>query len=203
MTKKKTTPETLPEDIGALAHADEPWDATPPEPDFSDAVTNDVAGIGDNGPDDETIRMFARGLIAIAAEAEVLGAKRKSVRKRAKAAGITLGRLDAMISLMSLTPQEQREHFATERRYAEALRVSHLPPGAQIDLLTHATDTDVMMSDAYDRGFHAAVTGKGVPGVPPDDLHPSAHQHWMQGWSSGQAANAPGQLTEDDGGEDE
>lgn len=157
---------------------------------FDDAVVIDTAGPGDNLTE-ETIREYARKIIRINEEAKKVGAARAAIRKQAKAAGITLGHLDAMIRLLDMTPQEQREHFAERQRYAAALR---MPIGTQLDLMAHATDTEVQQQDAYARGFAAATTGKGAPGVPPEEISPIYHQDWLRGWGDGQAENAPGQL---------
>ena len=165
------------------------WENDAPEA-FEDAVEVDTAGPGDNVTD-ETIQLYARKIILINEEAKKVAARRQTIRKEAKASGVTLGTLDAMIKLLDMSPGEQREHFAERHRYAAALR---MPIGAQLDLMAHATDTEVQQTDAYARGFGAATTGKGVPGVPPDELSPMYHQDWMRGWSDGQVANAPGQL---------
>ena len=167
------------------------WDDDAPET-FEDAVVIDTGGVGDNVTD-AVIQVYARQIIQINEEAKKVADRRQAIRKEAKLAGLTLGTLDAMIKLLDMTPQEQREHFAERQRYAAALR---MPLGTQLDLMAHATDTEVQQQDAYARGFASATTGKGVPGVPPEEISPIYHQDWMRGWSDGQVANAPGQLEE-------
>lgn len=124
-------------------------------------------------------------------ERAALNAKISKARKQMKADGIELGPLDATLRMMEWSPSEVREHFDIQQRYARAAR---LPIGTQIDLLSDVDDATVTAGDWNSRGFSAATTGKGVPGVPPKECPPEHHQDWLAGWNDGQMKNAPAKL---------
>lgn len=157
------------------------------------------AGLGDNsaGIDEAAlIREFAKKIIDQRAIVQTAQKALSRIRKNAKAEGLTLGTLDAMITLLEMSPDEQRVYFHERHVYAEALHIAHVPYGQQLDLLDHSADPEVRKRDAFARGFAAATTGKGVPGVPPDFLPPEEHQDWLAGWNDGQVKNAPAQLVD-------
>lgn len=159
------------------------------------------AGLGDNseGVDEAAlVREYAKRIIDQRAVVQMAQKTLGKIRKNAKADGLTLGTLDAMIRLLEMTPDEQRVYFSEHHAYAEALHIAHVAVGDQLDILDHSPDPEVRRRDAYARGFAACTTGKGVPGVPPDFLPPEDHQAWLSGWNDGIVRNAPGQLVEED-----
>lgn len=165
----------------------------------NDPVEDDAgtAQVGDNSDAEaDLIRQHAKAIIAqrqvIQSAQKVLG----RLRKEAKADGLTLGTLDAMIRLLEMSPDEQRVFFSEHHTYAEALHIAHVPVGSQLDLLDANLDPEVRSRDWRARGFSAATTGKGVPGVPPAECPPEHHQDWLSGWNDGQAVNAPARLVE-------
>lgn len=162
----------------------------------SDKVTNkgdpNIAEIGNNSEAFE--RAFNAALRVqseLNEERAKLNARASKIRKGFKADGIQLGKLDATLAMMTWSPSEVREHFATLHNYA---RLARLPVGTQLDLLADTPEEEVSVADWTSRGFSAATTGKGVPGVPPKEAPPEMHQAWLAGWTDGQYKNAPGKL---------
>ena len=148
-----------------------------------------IAEIGDNGHDEAVAFDAAmREQIKLNAERSALNAKISTARKGFKANGIELKHLDATIHMMEWSPSEIREHFDVQHRYA---RYCNLPVGAQLDLLSQADDNEVSAQDWHFRGYAAATTGIGKPGVPPPECPQDRHQDWLSGWNDGQVVNAP------------
>lgn len=155
------------------------------------------AGMGDNseGVDEAAlVREYAKKIIDQRAVVQMAQKTLGKIRKNAKADGLTLGTLDRVISLMEQTPDEQRVYFSELHEYAEALHIAHVAIGAQLDLLDHTPDPEVRSRDWHAKGFAAATTGKGVPGVPPDECPPEHVNDWLGGWNDGQVKNAPKEL---------
>lgn len=150
------------------------------------------AEIGDNSQAEaEAFNAAMRQMISLNGERAALNAKITKARKGFKADGIALKPLDATIAMLEWEPSEVREHFAVQERYA---RYAKLPIGTQLDLMAHASEDEVVQGDWKSRGYGAAVTGKGTPGVPPPECPPEHHQDWLSGWNDGQWDNAPKKL---------
>lgn len=143
-----------------------------------------AAGIGDNGPDEATFLGHVRACIA--ADEALANAKsaRSAVRKRAKADGIELKQLDAVVTMSDWSPAEVRDHFATRQRYALWLG---LPLGTQVDLFENVPEAAKPALDWRAMGYVAATTGKGAHGKAPDNCPADCVQEWLTGWHEGQA----------------
>ena len=142
----------------------------------------------DGAAEAEAFDLSMREQIEFNKERAALNAKISAGRKRMKARGIILGKLDATIRMMEWSPAEVREDFAVSLRYA---KLAKLPIGSQIDAFKDAEDDEVAEADWYSRGYSSAVTGKGTPGVPPPECPPEFHQNWLEGWGDGQLKNMP------------
>lgn len=150
-----------------------------------------IAEIGDNGHDEaEAFNRAMRLMIPLIAERAEMNAHITSVRKGIKADGISLGHLDAAIKMLTWSPGEVREHFATAQRYA---RLAGLPLGEQVDLFAHAEDDTVATADWVSRGYSDAMLGK--PATIPDGCPQENHQDYLRGhggarwWTEGDSSN--------------
>ncbi len=151
---------------------------------------------GHNQVDQDTFLSFVRQITAEQAKVEAAKSGLKSVRKQAKASGIELGHLDAVVRMSEWSIEEVREHYALSTRYAIWLG---LPLGEQADLFADENAAPAKPTDKaaeWDaKGFMAATTGKGVFGDgPPAECPPEHHQDWLHGVERGTARNAPKKL---------
>lgn len=121
----------------------------------------------------EAFEQALRTQISMNAEREEMGARHKKARKRMKADGIVLGKLDDTIRKMAWTPQEQREDLAVTLRYYTyagfSIGAMAVPEGGQVDMFGHTDDEAVSRADWKARGradalrLKPAVAPKGCP----------------------------------------
>lgn len=105
--------------------------------------------------------------------------RRKTLRKKWKASGISLGALDAVVRLAEWDRGEIREHFSVERQYAGWLG---LPvEGRQANLFKDLSDDQIQAKEWHARGRTASRTGKA--GRPPEECPPEFHQDFMRGFN--------------------
>ena len=156
-------------------------------------------GLGHNVDHEEAT--FLRHVRAIVtAQAIVEDAKNglKSVRKLAKADGIELKKLDAVVTTTEWSPGEIRDHFGTLNRYALWMG---LPVGTQADLFADVPEASRESVDWEARGYCAALTNKGAfAGKPPSECPPDRITDWQRGvnratekiaWSMSDAGHNP------------
>ena len=157
-------------------------------------ITDDAeapAAAGHNGPTEETFLKHVRTIIAANLKVEEAKAARNAVRKLAKAEGIELRKLDAIVTMADWEPGEVRDHFSTLQRYAVWMG---LPVGTQVDLFEGVPEIAKQGLDWEAKGLLAATTGKGAHGKPPSECPPDQIDNWMKGWHRGQEKNAPAKL---------
>lgn len=149
-------------------------------------------GIGHNGggASEETFFKHLGLIVAANGPRDAAAAVVRSARKAARGDGVDLGKLDQMIKMSTWEPEEIRDHFARLHQYAAWMK---MPVGSQLDMFEGIPMATRPGFDWKSRGFMAATTKKGVPGVPPPDCPADQMQAWMEGWSEGQAKNAPAQ----------
>lgn len=144
------------------------------------------AGVGHNGLTEEKYLLHKRAIIQANAKLEEARAARNSIRKLAKADGVELRKIDAAITMMEWSPDEVREHFSTELKYA---RWSRLLPGESFDLFND--DDDSIPAFAADelswekKGWAAGI--KGAEAKTPNDCPGDRTEAWMKGWHAAQA----------------
>lgn len=148
---------------------------------------------GHNGLTDETFLLFVNELAQIEAKLDEWKGQRKSARKRAKAAGIDLGHMDAVVRMADWSTDEVREFFGTRTKYALWMR---LPLGAQADMFADEQTKPVEepQDAAYwsGKGYQAGV--RGLVLKIPAECHPQHHQDFTHGYHAGQAKLAPKKL---------
>lgn len=105
----------------------------------------------------------------------------KAVRKKWKANGVELGVLDAMVRMAEWSRGEVRDHFDTQRRYAEWLGLPIAPAAAAQGEFSGLDDMEIQRREAYAMGRTASRTGK--PATPPEELAPDLHQPWLKGFN--------------------
>lgn len=159
--------------------------------DISAAAPEDIPGLGHNGLTEDVFLVNMRAIINAQAKVDLAKAGLKEARKLAKAAGIELKQLDAVIAMADWGPDEVRDHFATRNQYAIWMG---LPVGTQPDFFAGVPDAAKPSVDWRSRGYVAATTGKGAVGKPPEDCPPDQVQAWMEGWHDGQKKIA-GEMT--------
>lgn len=149
--------------------------------------------VGHNGLTDETFAQYVNELAKIEAKLEGVKAERRAARKRAKAAGIELGHMDAVVRMSDWSQEEVRNHFATQAQYAAWMG---LPLGTQVDLF--AKEVGGKASEPHgaeywnSKGYAAGLRGD-LP-TPPAECHPEHHPDFKHGWDKGQAKLAPKKL---------
>lgn len=113
-----------------------------------------------------------------AARAKLKGVQEdyKAIRKKWRAS-VSLGVLDAMVKMAEWSRGEVRDHFETQRKYAEWLGLPVAPQGEFAGL----DDEEIMRREAYAMGRTASRAGR--PGRPPEELDASLHQHWLKGFN--------------------
>jgi hypothetical protein len=146
--------------------------------------TETPAAAGHNGPDEAVFLKHVRVLIAAQAALDEAKSARSAVRKLAKADGIELKKLDAVVTMSQWEPGEVREHFMTLNQYAAWMG---LPVGTQTDLFAGVAEAALPALNWEHKGYTAAITDKGSYGTPPSDCPPEAHQAWMIGVHKAQA----------------
>lgn len=148
---------------------------------------------GHNGLDAETFARFVHQISQADLKVEEARSARKNVRKQAKAAGIELGHLDAIVRMAEWSAEEVRAYFGTQAQYALWYQ---LPIDTQAELFVDASAKPVEEPHGAGywsgKGYQAGV--KGVVGTPPSECHPQHHQDWLHGWGQGQAKLAPAKL---------
>lgn len=157
--------------------------ATNPE-----TTSEEPAGEGHNQPPEEVFLHYV-SVISLADKklAEARDA-RKVVRKQAKAAGIELGHLDAVVKMAEWDRTEVRAFFATRLQYAEWYA---LPVDYQPDMFADPAEAEPLGADHWvSKGFQAGVTG--AVGTPPNECPGEHMQDWQHGWGKGQAKIAEG-----------
>ena len=146
---------------------------------------------GDNGITQDVFRYHLKRLIEANGERDGALADRKTVRKAAKLAGLTLEHVDTIIEMLGWEPAEIREFIDTLLRYMDlAELLPKRPPEAQLQLFPEKDPEERSKEDWALKGFLAAVSGKGVAGKPPPECPADRMQHWMEGWHHGQETNA-------------
>lgn len=117
-----------------------------------------------------------------AAQAKLKGvqAEYKAVRKKWRSS-VALGVLDAMVKMAEWSRGEVRDHFETQRRYAEWLGLPIAPAPAGQGEFRGLDDTEIQRREAMAMGRTASRAGK--PGKPPEELDASLHQAWLQGYN--------------------
>lgn len=99
-------------------------------------------------------------------------------RKHWKSLGITLGALDRMVKMAEWSRGEIRDHFDTERQYAEWLGLPTGPrPKGQTDEETHL----FIASEWRAMGRTANLAGK--PAQAPEECPGENVQDWLAGWN--------------------
>lgn len=133
----------------------------------------------------------------------------KHVRKGFKHQGIELGVLDAMVKMADWSRGEIRDHFETQRRYAEWLGLPAAPTPVIQGEFKGLDDEEIARREAHAMGRTASRLGQ--PGKPPEELDASLHQAWLQGfndedeaaWADAEGEGDPGAAADDEGGEEE
>lgn len=159
-------------------------------------------GPGHNNPPNEEAKFLVHMRKIIAANADMAGARaeRQRIRKLAKADGIELKKLDAVITMLDWAPGEVREHFGVLNRYA---LFAGLPIGAQADLFHDVPQAAMEELDWESVGFAAGMSDKGAYGTAPDECPPERHQAYLRGvhratekiaWSMAEAGVNPEKL---------
>ena len=153
----------------------EPTDEAGEEPEA--ALT---AGPGHNAPDEEaTFLRHVRAIARANSALEEAKAARQAVRKLAKADGIELKQLDAVLVMTDWEPGEIRDHFAIRSRYALWLG---LPIGTQLDFFDAVPLAAREEIDWEARGFAAALVNRGAYADEiPADCPPDRIQAWQTG----------------------
>lgn len=151
-----------------------------------------AAGSGHNLTEDTFLHFVAVNAAAEKKLKEAQGA-RKAVRKQAKAAGIELGHMDAIVRMGEWDRTEVQAFFQTRLLYAKWYRLGGLV-GDQGEFLfgekAPVLDDEHDAAHWSDKGFQAGVLAQSS--TPPDECHPQFHQDFQHGWSAGQAKNAEG-----------
>lgn len=163
-----------------------------------DAAEEGAPANHNGGNDEATFIHYVQAIVKAQAVVDEAKAAWKSVRKLAKAAGIELKKLDAIVTMTEWEPGEVRDHFATLNRYALWMG---LPIGTQSDLFAEVPQAARESIDWEARGFAAAMTNKGAfAGSPPSDCPPDRIQDWQRGvnrcteklaWAMSEAGHNP------------
>jgi hypothetical protein len=145
-----------------------------------------TAAQGHNTLTDDVFLGFVNEFAAIDAKMDEIKGLRRSARKRAKAAGIELGQLDAVVRMADWSMEEVRSYFGTQTQYAIWMG---LPLGTQADLFAkeNAEPVDEPHGAEYwqSKGYGAGIRGQAK--TPPDECHPTHHQDFFHGWDKAQA----------------
>lgn len=138
-----------------------------------------------SGPSHDDIRMAANQMVRLNEERSQLNARISSFRKGLKAQGITLGVLDAVITMLEWSPEEVKAHYAERDWYAEAMRY---PVGAQLELYgTEATPDPVKEQLRWRNiGFKDGLAGRGWANEAPDGCPPECLPSYGEGHEEGQ-----------------
>lgn len=141
-------------------------------------------GSGHNGPDEGVFLKHVRKIIEANQKLEDAKSARQAIRKLAKADGIELKKLDAVVTMSDWEPGEVRDHFLTLNKYAIWIG---LPVGHQADIFEDLPEAALPPEQWRHKGFIAATTGKGSFGEAPADCPPGdCTQAYLQGVHSGQ-----------------
>ena len=112
----------------------------------------------------------------------------KRRRKRWKAEGVVLGKLDMVVKMTEWGREEVRSDFETGKRYAEWMG---LPTGYQASLFEDMTDEEISVYEWEKRGYTAGL--KGADPIPPEECPVEHHTHWLKGRMDGQITLAKAQ----------
>lgn len=131
----------------------------------------------------ETFLEFVNQIIEQQAAVDVEKDKLKTLRKKAKAEGIVLGDLDAVVRMSEWGRNEVREHFANRQRYAAWLG---LPTGTQGDFFkpVDTSDPKVAASEWEQKGVTAGLLGKDA--TAPEECPGEHVQAFLKGHATGQ-----------------
>lgn len=158
--------------------------ATPTEEHDED---EDLPGIGHNGLDQEAYLLHQQAMVRSNVEQALFRAKRKSVRKLAKSAGVDLGKMDLMSKMLDWEPDDIRDFFKTVWQYAVWTR---LAPNEQGSLFGQ-DDGPAMPDFAQDeldwemKGRNIGMKGEELK--VPDGCGGDRVQAFTRGWHEGQA----------------
>lgn len=131
--------------------------------------------IGNNGPDEDLIRIAVKQMIEMNEQVDAVRAKRSKLRKTLKLQGLELGHLDNTIRMLEWDSSEVKAHFQLAAGYAQAL---NLPAGELLDLFDPADDEGEHLYAARrwrEVGKKDGLAGRGWPDQPPEGC---AAEHW-------------------------
>lgn len=154
-----------------------------------------MPGIGHNGLTEDVFHSHLASMIRAEADLEVARKAKNAARKKAKAAGINLGELDAMRRLAEMTRPEQAESLSAQAQYLRWLRV---PIGSQMSLFGDEEAVDPFSGgddagpapkgaegEAEKQGFLAGISGK--PEENPFNGAEPVGLAWLKGYRDGRA----------------
>lgn len=111
--------------------------------------------------------------------------RRKVVRKKWKANGVTLGALDSTLKMADWDRDEVRDHFATRRKYATWMG---LPIAKDGELFEGMSETEVQKEEWKQKGLtHGLLDRKPEA---PEECPANMHQSFMEGYHLGQERRA-------------
>jgi hypothetical protein len=144
---------------------------------------------GDNGPDSDTILLFAGQLRAEKAKVKLAQKRLGMVRKCAINAGLVMQELQEVMADAELEPEAVAAKYARRKQYADALQV---PIGTQLSIFEARAAGGVGLShtEQCEKAYHAGYA-RGIMGEFPDEqAYPKLTEfgsHHEQGWTAGQA----------------
>lgn len=158
-------------------HKDEK--ALPPEP--------RAIGIGDNGPDDETVLLYAGKIKAEMVKMDLQRKRLTAAKRMAKNAGIYVTELVEAIANQELDPETVEKTFARREFYN---RVLNTPVGTQMSLFDRRPKSSIPTPEeraesGYRRGYMDGVMGHTADEQAYPPGHPN-YSDYVQGWTSGQ-----------------
>ncbi|AGH31340.1 hypothetical protein TVVG_00046 [Tetraselmis viridis virus SI1] len=107
--------------------------------------------------------------------------RRKVIRKKWKANGITLGALDTILKMADWDREEVQDHFATRRKYAGWMG---LPIAKDRDMFEGLSEDEFQRQEWEHKGLTQGLLNREPK--PPEECPANMHQAFMTGFHKGQ-----------------
>lgn len=143
--------------------------------------------VGNNGVTEDVLLSVVREQAKIEGQIAELSEKKKGLRKKLKAQGVTLSDFDVMYDIMIKGGSD--EYMERLRARRDLFRTVNLPVGHQFDFLEEIEQKSV--EAAFAQGYQAFVRGDWEEDVPYEPGSPEG-QEWIKGYREAQEKAAAG-----------